>query len=54
MVLQDVVLDFNEQWMEINADMAAMFVGDKTSEDVLAGIDERRAMLAQAAKDPNW
>lgn len=54
MVLQDVVLYFNEQWMEINADMAAMFAGDKTSADVLAGIDERRAMLAQAAKNPNW
>ncbi|HAG68669.1 MAG TPA: carbohydrate ABC transporter substrate-binding protein, partial [Lachnospiraceae bacterium] len=54
MVLQDVVLYFNEQWMDINADLAAMFIGDMTSEEVLKGIDERRAQLAQAAGDANW
>ena len=54
MVLQDVILYFNEQWMDINADLAAMFIGDMTSEDVLKGIDERRAQLAQAAGDTNW
>ncbi|MCR4589535.1 MAG: extracellular solute-binding protein [Lachnospiraceae bacterium] len=54
MVLQDVVLYFNEQWMEINADISAMFEGDMTSSEVLKGIDERRAQLAQAAGDPNW
>ena len=54
MVLQDVVLYFNEQWMDINADLAAMFIGDMTSEDVLKGLDERRAQLAKAAGDPNW
>jgi raffinose/stachyose/melibiose transport system substrate-binding protein len=54
MVLQDVVLYFNEQWMDINADLAAMFIGDMTSDDVLKGIDERRTQLAQAAGDPNW
>ena len=54
MVLQDEVLYFNEQWMEINADLAAMFTGDMTAEDVLRGIDERRTQLAQAAGDPNW
>ena len=54
MVLQDVVLYFNEQWMDISANLAAMFIGDMTSEDVLKGIDERRAQLAEAAGDENW
>ncbi len=54
MVLQDVILYFNEQWMDINADLAAMFIGDMTADDVLKGIDERRAQLAQAAGDANW
>ena len=54
MVLQDVVLYFNEQWMDINADLAAMFIGDMTSDDVLKGIDDRRTQLAEAAGDPNW
>ncbi len=54
MVLQDVVLYFNEQWMDINADLAALFIGDMTVEDVLKGIDERRAQLAEAAGDANW
>ena len=54
MVLQDVVLYFNEQWMDINADLAAMFIGDMTSEEVLKGLDDRRAQLAEAAGDANW
>lgn len=54
MVLQDVILYFNEQWMDINADLAAMFIGDMTSEEVLKGLDDRRAQLAQAAGDTNW
>ena len=53
-VLQDVVLYFNEQWMDINTDLAAMFIGDMTADDVLKGIDERRAQLAEAAGDANW
>ncbi len=54
MVLQDVVTYFNEQWMDINADLAAMFIGDMTSEEVLKQIDARRAQLAEAAGDENW
>ncbi len=54
MVLQDVVLYFNEQWMDINADLAAMMIGDMTPEEVLAQIDARRAQLAEAAGDSNW
>ena len=54
MVLQDVVLYFNEQWMDINADLAAMFIGDMTSADVLKNLDDRRAQLAKAAGDTNW
>ena len=40
--------------MDINADLAAMFIGDMTSEQVLEQIDARRAQLAQAAGDENW
>jgi len=54
MVLQDSVLYFNEQWMDINADISAMFVGDMTVTDVLRGIDDRRAVLAEDAGDVNW
>lgn len=54
MVLQDVVLYFNEQWMEINADLASMLNDEKTSEEVLAAIDKRRAQLARAAGDIHW
>nr|MCR5626848.1 extracellular solute-binding protein [Lachnospiraceae bacterium] len=54
MVLQDVVTYFNEQWGDISADLAAMFIGDMTSDDVLKAIDERRAQLASAAGDANW
>ncbi|MBQ9360643.1 MAG: extracellular solute-binding protein [Lachnospiraceae bacterium] len=54
MVLQDVVLYYNEQWMDINADLAALFIGDMTSDEVLQNIDDRRAELAAAANDANW
>ena len=54
MVLQDVVLYFNEQWMDISADLAAYFIGDMTADEVLQNIDDRRAQLAQAAGDSNW
>ena len=54
MVLQDVVTYFNEQWMDISANIAAMFTGDMTSEEVLAAIDEGRELLALAAGDEAW
>ena len=54
MVLQDVVTYFNEQWMDISANIAAMFIGDMTSEEVLQAIDEGRAQLAAAAGDEAW
>ena len=54
MVLQDVVSYFNEQWMDISANIAAMFTGDMTSEEVLAAIDEGRELLALAAGDEAW
>ena len=54
MVLQDVVKYFNEQWMDISANLAAMFTGDMTSEEVLQAIDDERAQLAGAAGDANW
>ena len=54
MVLQDVAKYFNEQWMDISANIASMFIGDMTPEDVLKAVDDGRAQLAKAAGDPNW
>ncbi|MDO4519348.1 MAG: ABC transporter substrate-binding protein [Eubacteriales bacterium] len=54
MVLQDVATYFNEQWMEISANIAAMFIGDMTAEEVLQAIDDGRAQLAAAAGDEAW
>ena len=54
MVLQDVVKYYNEQWMDISANIASMFIGDMTPEEVLQAIDDGRAQLAEAAGDENW
>ena len=54
MVLQDVVTYFNEQWMDISANLASMFIGDMTPEEVLQAIDDGRAQLAGAADDEAW
>ena len=54
MVLQDVVLYFNEQWTEISNNIAEMFAGSMTAEEVLEAIDTGRAQLAEAAGDENW
>ncbi len=54
MVLQDVVTYFNEQWMDISTNLAAMFMGDMTPEEVLKAIDDGRTQLAQAAGDEGW
>lgn len=44
----------NPQWMDMGKDLAAMFTGAQTPEDVLKNIDKRRADQAKAAKDPAW
>ena len=54
MVLQDVVTYYNEQWGDISTNMAAMFIGDMTAEEVLQAVDEGRAQLAAAAGDEAW
>ncbi len=54
MVLQDVVKYYNEQWMDISANIASMFIGDMTPQEVLEAIDAGRAQLAEAAGDENW
>ncbi|MBQ8304851.1 MAG: extracellular solute-binding protein [Blautia sp.] len=54
MVLQDVVTYFNEQWMDISTNIAAMFNGDMEPVEVLEAIDEGREMLALAAGDEAW
>ena len=54
MVLQDVVKYYNEQWMDISANIASMFIGDMTPEEVLEAIDTGRAQLAEAAGGGKW
>lgn len=53
-VYQTAVNYVNPQWMDIGQDLTAMFVGDIEPLEVLTGIDERRAEMAQAAQDPAW
>lgn len=54
MVLQDVVTYFNEQWSDISANLASMFIGDMTPQEVLEAIDAGRTQLANAAGDEYW
>jgi raffinose/stachyose/melibiose transport system substrate-binding protein len=42
------------QWMEIEADFEQMLAGAMTPERFLAGVDVRRANMANAAGDPFW
>ena len=53
-VYQTAVTYVNPQWMDIGADLTAMFTGSMAPEKVLANIDKRRADLAKAARDPAW
>jgi raffinose/stachyose/melibiose transport system substrate-binding protein len=53
-VYQTAVAYLNPQWMDIGADLTAMFTGSMGPDKVLANIDKRRADLAKAAKDPAW
>lgn len=53
-VYQNCVNYLNPQWMEYGADIASMFMGEMTAEEVIANIDMRRADQAKAAGDPNW
>jgi raffinose/stachyose/melibiose transport system substrate-binding protein len=53
-IMQTGVKYMNEQWMDMGADLEAMFVGAMTPEDVMAAIQERRDRLARAQSDPAW
>lgn len=53
-VYQTAVAYLNPQWMDIGADLTAMFTGSMGPDKVLANIDKRRADLAKAARDPAW
>lgn len=53
-VYQTSVNYVNPQWMDIGKDLTAMFTGAMQPDDVLKSIDQRRADLAHAAKDPAW
>lgn len=53
-VYQDAVTYVNPQWMDMGKDIVAMFTGALTPEGMLKNIDQRRADMAKAAKDPAW
>jgi len=53
-VYQNCVNYLNPQWMEVGADIAAMFMGEMEAEEVIANMDMRRADQAKAAGDANW
>lgn len=53
-VFQASVKYYNPAWMDIGADMSAMFLGEMTPEEVLSDIDKLRADQAAAASDPAW
>jgi raffinose/stachyose/melibiose transport system substrate-binding protein len=40
--------------MDIGRDLTATFVDELEPPEVLSNIDERRAQMADAAKDPAW
>ncbi|MCR5474049.1 MAG: ABC transporter substrate-binding protein [Lachnospiraceae bacterium] len=53
-VFQASVKYYNPAWMDIGADMSAMYLGEMTPEEVLEDIDKLRADQATAASDPAW
>ena len=53
-VLQSAVKYIDPQWMDIGSEMAGMFTGQKTAEEVLLNIDKYRARQAEAVSDSFW
>ena len=53
-VFQASVKYYNPAWMDIGADMSAMFLDEMTPEEVLKDIDKLRAEQAEAASDEYW
>ena len=53
-VYQISVNYLNPQWMDVGKDMVAMVSGASEPKGVLESIDQRRAEIAQTAKDPAW
>ncbi len=53
-VYQTAVNYVNPQWIDIGKDLVAMFNGTLAPPDALKNIDQRRADMAKAAKDPAW
>lgn len=53
-VYQTAVNYVNPQWIDIGKDLVGMFSGTLTPKQVLETIDQRRADMAKAAKDPAW
>lgn len=53
-VYQTAVTYVNPQWMDMGKDIVSVFTGAMTPEDMLKSIDQRRADMANAAKDAAW
>ncbi len=53
-VYQTAVKYVNPQWMDMGADLSAMFLGELTPDEVLQNIDKLRAEQAKAASDAAW
>ena len=53
-VYQNVVNYLNPQWTDIGSDIASMWMGDLSPDQVVENMDQRRADQAEAAKDENW
>lgn len=53
-VLQTAVKYINPQWMAMGSDITGMLLEVNGAEEVLTGIDQRRAEQAKAATDADW
>jgi len=54
LVMQVGVPYTGSQWMDVGKDVAAMYVGGISPEDILNNIQDRIDKQAKLAKDPNW
>jgi raffinose/stachyose/melibiose transport system substrate-binding protein len=52
--MQTAVKYTGDQWMDTGKDIASMYTGDLTPEEVLQNISDRRDEQAKLQKDPNW
>jgi raffinose/stachyose/melibiose transport system substrate-binding protein len=53
-VVQTSVNYVDSQWMDVGKDLESMYMGTKTTEDVLQSIIKRRNEQAELLRDPGW